>query len=64
MVGDAVGLGVELAQRLVHAHPGRPRGLRCVAARRGAKHRQQHAQPHHRHLRWCRLRRPAVVRRR
>eukprot|EP00966_Prymnesium_polylepis_P079515 1842805-Prymnesium_polylepis.1 len=47
MVCDAVGLVVELAQRLVRAHARRPRDG-TVPSGLGAKHGQQYTQPHFR----------------
>eukprot|EP00966_Prymnesium_polylepis_P207976 4817644-Prymnesium_polylepis.2 len=47
VVGDAVALVVDLAQRLVDADSGRPGRLRGVVIRRSAKHGQQNAHTHH-----------------
>eukprot|EP00966_Prymnesium_polylepis_P272888 6304369-Prymnesium_polylepis.2 len=61
VVGHAVALVVDLAQRLDRAHARRP-GECAVARRLRLEHRQQHAQPYLRHARRRRLRRLAVVR--
>eukprot|EP00966_Prymnesium_polylepis_P035030 813899-Prymnesium_polylepis.2 len=60
LVGHAVTLVVDLAQRLVPACS-RPPAAVSIISSSVAKHGQQHTQPHHRHPR---LWRPAVVRRR
>eukprot|EP00966_Prymnesium_polylepis_P305336 7055903-Prymnesium_polylepis.1 len=63
VVGDAIRLVVDILQRLVDAESGCPRQVGGVRARRRAEHGQQHADANHSHTWWCRLRRPAVVRR-
>eukprot|EP00966_Prymnesium_polylepis_P151245 3494762-Prymnesium_polylepis.1 len=52
VIDHAVGLVVELAQRLVHAHAWRPRN-RTEAGGFGTEHGQKHADANHRHTRRC-----------
>eukprot|EP00966_Prymnesium_polylepis_P111756 2585329-Prymnesium_polylepis.1 len=58
VIGHAVALVVDLAQRLVHAWAWAPT-YHGVAIRTGVKHGKQHTQPHRRHARRCCLRRLA-----